>query len=259
MIPKIIHYCWFGHGEKPELAERCISSWKKYCPDYQIVEWNEENFDITKAPLYVQQAYEAKKWAFATDYIRLWAVYTYGGIYLDTDVEIIRPWDELLALEGFLGFETQKDISTGLGFGAAKGNRVIKELMDTYNTKSFLHEDGTVNLTPGPIMNTEFLLTKGLKLNNRTQKIDDITVFPKDYFCPQDFLTGKISITKNTYSIHRYAASWNDGMKVYKNTLSAWLHTSKTADYLIHFPNRVARKMLGNDRYEALKKKLRNK
>lgn len=257
MIPKIIHYCWFGRGEKPELAVKCIESWKKYCPDYQIIEWNEDNIDLSKTPLYTQQAYEAKKWAFATDYVRLWAVYNYGGIYLDTDVEMLKPIDDLLELTGFIGFETHKNVNTGLGFGAEKENSIIKTLMDSYNLKSFAKKDGSLDLTPGPILNTDVLVSQGLKLNNKMQTTGNVTILPCDYLCPQNIYTGKTKITKNTYTIHHYAASWVDNKKLYNNMFSAWLHTSETADYLIHIPNRVLRKVLGDKAYENLKRKIK--
>ena len=120
MIPKIIHYCWFGYGPKPKLAEKCIRSWKKYCPDYQIIEWNENNFDISACPLYVRQAYEARKWAFVTDYVRLKVIYENGGIYMDTDVELKKNLDNLLPYNAYFGFENYWVIATGLGFGALR-------------------------------------------------------------------------------------------------------------------------------------------
>ena len=129
MIPKIIHYCWFGRNPKPELAVKCIKSWKKRCPDYEIIEWNEDNFDISSCPLYVRQAYEAKKWAFVSDYVRLKVVYDEGGVYLDTDVELKKGLDALLAYDAYFGFEDGTHVNTGLGFGAVKGAPILKEMM----------------------------------------------------------------------------------------------------------------------------------
>ena len=145
-IPKVIHYCWFGRNEKPNLFYKCFESWKKYCPDYEIIEWNEDNFDINMIP-YVKEAYEAKKWAFVADYARLWIVYHYGGIYLDTDVELLRPLDNLLASEAFFGSEDEKSIATGLGFGARKGNNVVKCMLLDYSDQHFKNKDGTYDLT----------------------------------------------------------------------------------------------------------------
>ena len=161
MIPRKIHYCWFGRGEKPRLAQKCIASWKKYCPDYKIIEWNEQNFDISKNR-YVQQAYEAKKYAFVSDYARLAVVYEYGGIYLDTDVELVRPLDELLELPGFMGFQTNNEVATGLGFGARKGNPVVQALLRDYDALDFLKADGSADLTPCPERNTRVLQALGV-------------------------------------------------------------------------------------------------
>ena len=208
MIPKTIHYCWFGGNPLPELAQKCIASWKKFCPDYEIIEWNESNYDISSAPIYVRQAYEAKKWGFVPDYIRLELIYEYGGIYLDTDVELIRPLDDLIPLKGFAGFEDKKHVALGLGFGAEKGNPIIKALMESYNPMLFIYENGSLNLTPSPVLNTEILLKLGLKSNGAFQKIDGFTFFPQDYFSPMDFYSGRIQSTKNTYSIHHFMASW---------------------------------------------------
>ncbi len=215
MIPKKIHYCWFGGNPLPELAVKCIESWKKYCPDYEIIEWNESNYDISSAPLYVRQAYEAKKWGFVPDYIRLDLIYKYGGIYLDTDVEIIKPFDSLLELKGFAGFENKKNIALGLGFAAEKSNEIIRVLRDSYTEKQFLKEDGSLDLTPSPVLNTATLLELGLIQNGATQSIDDFSFFGQDYFCPKDYITGKINITANTFSIHHYDGSWLDEELVY--------------------------------------------
>lgn len=208
MIPKTIHYCWFGGNPLPELAQKCIASWKKYCPDYEIIEWNESNYDISSAPLYVRQAYEAKKWGFVPDYIRLELIYNYGGIYLDTDVEIIKPIDELLKNKGFAGFESNEHIALGLGFGAEKGNPVIKLLMDSYIERKFINEDGTIELTPAPLIDSAVFEKIGFIRNGTNQKTNDFSIYPIDYFCPMSFQSGEISLTKNTYSIHHFSASW---------------------------------------------------
>ena len=136
-IPKIIHYCWFGGGPISAESQKCMESWKKYCPDYKIMAWNEQNFDIS-TNRYAQQAYEAKKYAFVSDYVRLAVLYEYGGIYLDTDVELVRPLDELLELPGFMGFQTNNEVATGLGFGARKGNSVVQALLRDYDALDFL-------------------------------------------------------------------------------------------------------------------------
>ena len=215
MIPKIIHYCWVGENPKPESVLYCIESWKKFCPDYEIREWNETNYDFSKNE-YMKQAYEAKKWGFVPDYARLDIIYEYGGIYLDTDVEMVRNFDELLEHESFFGFEDTGEgsyfVACGLGFGAVKGNKLIKELRDYYNNVSFLNEDGTLNLTPAPRHNTPIFLDYGTVMDNTFQIIQKNVFYPSEYFCPKIFKTGKTKKTKNTFSIHHFSASWMDDL-----------------------------------------------
>ena len=208
MIPKTIHYCWFGGNPLPPLAKKCIKSWKKYCPDYDIIEWNESNYDIASAPLYVRQAYEAKKWAFVTDYVRLQIIYENGGIYFDTDVEVIKSFDSLLKHKAFFGFE-DKYIATGLGFGAEKKTFILKELMDQYSNISLFLSNNEIDNTPCPVRNTEVFINHGLKQNSKTQILDNgICIYASDYFCPKSFIDGIIRKTENTYSIHHFDASW---------------------------------------------------
>ena len=207
-VPKIIHYCWFGGNPKPKLAEKCIKSWKKFCPDYQIIEWNEENFDVSAAPEYVCQAYAAKRWAFVTDYVRLKAMTEMGGIYMDTDVELVRPLDELLELPGFMGFQTNNEVATGLGFGARKGNSVVQALLRDYDALDFLKADGSADLTPCPERNTRVLQALGVRKDGTRQSIAEMEIFPAEYFCPMDFYSRELRVTPKTYSIHRYAESW---------------------------------------------------
>jgi len=207
MIPKIIHYCWFGGNPLPELAVRCIESWKKFCPDYEIKEWNENNYDISKNQ-YTYQAYKAKKWGFVPDYIRNDLIYTYGGFYFDTDVEIIKPLDSLLEYNGIMGFESKKVVNGGNIVAGVKGLEVFKELRDIYDGMSFYNSDGTLNLTPSPKFNTEILIKHGLNPNNTLQTVSNVTVFPTEYFCPKDLKTMQLNITENSYTIHHYDGSW---------------------------------------------------
>ena len=216
MIPKVIHYCWFGGNPLPKLAKKCIKSWKKYCPDYKIIEWNESNLDIENSPLYIRQAHEAKKYGFVPDYFRAKIIFEYGGIYLDTDVQIIKSLDSLLLNKAFFGFENLNNINLGHGFGGEKGLPVFKEIMDQYLDIKFINNDGTYNMLPSPQINTKVFLNHGLKLNNQEQLLDEyIKIYPIDYFCPKSFRTGELHKTKNTYSIHHFDASWfsKDGKK----------------------------------------------
>ncbi len=209
MIPKIIHYCWFGGSSKPESVQKCINSWKKYCPDYKIIEWNENNFDIHYMP-FIEQAHEAKKYAFVSDVARLMVVYENGGLYFDTDVEVIKNFDDLLDNKAFLGFENNEYVASGLGFGSEAGVEFFKEHIDAYKDKSFVNKDGSFNLIGCPHVATKLLVEKGLSQNGKEQIVDDLHIYPADYFNPFDSLTGKLKKTNNTYSIHWYANSWGN-------------------------------------------------
>lgn len=205
-IPKTIHYCWFGRGEKPKLAKKCIKSWKKCLPDYEIIEWNEDNFDIN-SNLYVKQAYEAKKYAFVTDYVRLYALYNYGGIYMDTDVEVLKPLDIFLQYEAFTGFESEKFCVTGI-IGSKKENRMIKDFLEPYKKLKFINDDGSINQTTNTTSMTDIALKYGVKLNNTQQNINSMEIFPKTYFCPLNYGDSQTDFSKNTYTIHHFAGSW---------------------------------------------------
>jgi mannosyltransferase OCH1-like enzyme len=207
MIPKVIHYCWFGGNPLPPLAVKCIESWKKHCPDYEIKEWNESNFDVNFNE-YSKEAYKAKKWAFVSDVARLHVIYTEGGIYLDTDVEIIKPLDCFLNSTMFIGFENNEFIATGLGFGAEENFHIVKKMLDIYNDISFLNPNGTFDTTPCPEYNTEIMRQEGFIINNTKQTIKNVTVYSTEYFCPKDYKTNKLKITPNTHTIHHYDASW---------------------------------------------------
>lgn len=209
-IPKTIHYCWFGRKPKPEQALTCIESWKKHCPEYELIEWNEDNFDINQN-LYVKQAYEAKKFAFVTDYVRLYALYNYGGIYMDTDVEVVKPLDRFLVHSAFSGFENNNCIPTGI-MAAEKGNQWVKDLLDEYKDVKFIKEDGEYDLTTNVVRITNLTKEKyGIKLESSYQDLNDIVVmYPYDYFCPKDWYTGKINCTENTHTIHHFSGSWHN-------------------------------------------------
>lgn len=208
MIPKIIHYCWFGGNPLGEKEKKCIESWKKFCPDYKIKEWNESNFDVSLFP-YTKQAYDNKKYAFLTDVARLDIVYNEGGIYFDTDVELIKNLDSLLSDKAFFAFENGEYIATGLGFGAEAGNDVVKANRDLYKRISFVNDDGSLNLKGCPKYTTELMLPLGLKQDDSEQMIaGEVHIYPTEYFNPYDYVTGKLNVTENTYSVHWYSNSW---------------------------------------------------
>ena len=203
MIPKKIHYCWFGGKPKPKLAEKCIASWKKYCPDYEIIEWNEENFDVNMNG-YTRMCYEQKKYAFLSDYVRLLVVAEHGGIYFDTDVEAVRPMDELLDRDAFYCFETNDFVATGLGFGSVPQSKTIRAMLAEYD---FLL-DGTQGTRGCPRLNTSALVKLGLRQDGTKQQVADALILPADYMNPFDTATGELTKTQNTISIHWYSAAW---------------------------------------------------
>lgn len=213
MIPKIIHYCWVGGNPKPQSVLYCIESWKRFCPDYEILEWNESNYDFKKNK-YMKQAYEAKKWGFVPDYARLDIIYEHGGIYLDTDVELIRSFDCLLKNECFFGFEETGDgvhfVNCGHGFGAVPHHEVIKNARDLYEHILFTDESGTMNLLPSPHYTTQSLRLIGLKQENCDQRLAGVQIYASDVLCPKNFRTGGLHKTDRTVSIHHFTASWVD-------------------------------------------------
>lgn len=222
MIPKIIHYCWFGRGEKSKLAKKCIASWKRYCPDYKIIEWNEDNFDVHSHP-YTQYCYDNQKWAFLSDYVRLAVVAQNGGIYFDTDVEIVKPPDDLLQFDAFFGFENSKNINTGEGFGAVANHLTVKAMLDKYHELK-ADESGNYPLVSCPQLNTQALMQFGLLLNGERQHIAEAEILPAECLNPYDDATGRLNITEQTYSIHWYSKSWMNKGTILRSKLTKPLH-----------------------------------
>ena len=207
MIPKKIHYCWFGRNPKPKLTEKCIRSWEKYCPDYEIIEWNEDNFAVDAAPLYVRQAYEAGKWAFVSDFVRLKAMTEQGGIYMDTDVELVKPLDGFLKHQAFAGFETPENISTGM-MACEQGFPLFLEFLKHYDGISFYNEDGSLNVTTNVATVTGICLKHGLVQNGSYQVVEGLALYPCDVFSPVSFETGNLHRTRKTAAIHWFSGSW---------------------------------------------------
>ena len=213
MIPKKIHYCWFGGGEKPALAEKCIQSWRKFCPDWQIIEWNESNFDLD-ANAYVRYCYDNKKWAFLSDYVRLAVVSAQGGVYFDTDVELLKPLDDLLGYGAFYSFETAEIVNTGQGFGSEANHPTVEAMVRQYLA---MQPDGEGNfpLTPCPALNTAALKPLGLCCDGSRQNVAGAEILPVDYMNPYDEPAGRLRKTENTLSIHWYSKSWlSSGMRL---------------------------------------------
>ena len=216
MIPEIIHYCWFGGNPLPASAQKCIASWRKYLPDYEIKEWNESNFDVNIIP-YTAEAYKAKKYAFVSDYARFWILYKYGGLYFDTDVEVIKNMDDIIAKGPFMGCENeakagatpeQLGVAPGLGLGVNPGLGLYGEILDIYKDKHYLLPDGSLSTDTVVTITTELLCKYGLKNTEKVQEIAGVFIYPREYFCPKDYASGILDITSNSYSIHHYDASW---------------------------------------------------
>lgn len=224
-MPKVIHYCWFGGNPLPENVKKCIKSWEKYCPDYEIKQWNESNFDVNYCN-YTKEAYEAKKWAFVSDYARFKILYENGGIYFDTDVELIKGIDDIVKAGPFMGYEAYceveklnpnhiYEVNAGIGIGSEAGNPLYKEIIDYYEDQHFINSDG---LTVVGIV-TKILKKHGLNCDGQMQKVENITIYPADYFCPLNFVSGKMEKTQNTRSIHWYSATWQSEYGRLKNKL----------------------------------------
>lgn len=223
MIPKVIHYVWVGGKPLTPLAEKCIESWEKYCPDYEIKRWDETNFDISQN-VYCKEAFDNKKWAFVSDFIRLKVLYDEGGIYMDADVEVIKPLDEFLKHDGFSGFESENIIPTGI-IAAEKNNAWVKLMLEHYNGIHFIDKKGHMDLTPNVVFMTK--LTKSnyaFKPNNTFQDLGDMVFYPKEYFCPKSLYDGKTRITENTVTNHHFSASWHTPWQAFKKKLKKVLN-----------------------------------
>ena len=209
-IPKIIHYCWFGGNPKSELILKCISSWKKYMPEYEIKEWNEKNYDINKAD-FIREAYRAKKWAFVSDYARFDVINQYGGIYFDTDVELLKPIpNDILRHSSFTGFEYSGNVNPGLVYADVPGGRMPNKILSKYNTMHFCKDKYgnyiTVNMVVTDMLN-------GLIKNNSFQIVDGLAIYPSSVFCGYDQDVKEMDIREDTISVHHYAGTWTEKTK----------------------------------------------
>lgn len=261
MIPKTIHYCWFGGNPKSELIERCIRSWKKYCPDYEIIEWNESNFDINCCD-YVKEAYDAKKWAFVSDYARIWVLNKFGGVYLDTDVEITKNIDSFLYDCAFTGFESPELPFTAI-FGSEPNHPFTNAILQSYKNRHFLLDKNKYDMTTNTVTVTKLLVDRySIMLNNTKQRFSDgLVIYPSEYFCPVDYLSNKIRKTKNTHTIHWYNASWHTEEQDKEHIeqlkqMKKYNRITKT-HFILHIPNMLAKKILGEQNYSKLKDKLK--
>ena len=210
MIPRVIHYCWFGGNELTPLAKKCIASWRQFFPDYEIKEWNEQNFDVNQV-MFTEEAYKLKNYAYVSDYVRFWVLYHFGGMYFDTDVEVIRPMNDVLEKGPFMGFEQAGEcpaVNPGLGLAAVPGMSLYKAILNRFEHMSFLTENGNSDPYTMIPMVTDLLKERGLVCNGTIERIACVNIYPPDWFNPFDDATGKLRKTENTRTIHWFAKSW---------------------------------------------------
>ena len=234
MIPKVIHYCWFGHGKKNHLIRKCMKTWHEVMPDYMIKEWNEENFDI-HINSYVEEAYKAKKFGYVSDFVRLYALYNEGGIYMDTDVEVLKRLDKFLSLEAFSSRESDCGTLTAT-MGSVKGGQWVKDLMDDYSGRKFIFPDGSYNWKTNVEYTDDLMRRKfGVKKENTKIEIPGyVTIYPMEWFCPKSWGTGCLNLSENTYTIHHFTASYDPPWLTQKKRAIVW-----TRYHLGVWPTRV--------------------
>ncbi len=247
-IPKVIHYCWFGGKPLPKSAEKCIKSWRKFLPDYEIKRWDESNFDVNCIP-YVSEAYAAKKYAFVSDYARFWILYREGGLYFDTDVEVIKPMEHIISAGPFMGFQNSYEpgatpdelgVAPGLGLGVNPGLGLYKEILDVYSGLRFRNPDGSLNLKTVVEYTTETLCKYGLRGIPDIQTVAGVTIYPGDYFSPIQGSTREMKITPNTVSIHYGDATWVTGWPKYRENIKK-LVGPKVSGFLVAVNQRLKR------------------
>lgn len=242
MIPKKIYYCWFGYGKKTTEMMQYIEGWKSMHPDYEIIEWNENNFDI-HSNIYVEEAYNAKKWAFVTDYVRLYVLYEHGGIYMDTDVEVLRPLNCFLACHAFSGFEARDCVPTGI-MGAEKGMQVISDLLRYYDNRHFIKSNGELDLTTNVTSITDYFKKNGLFFNGKMQTIKGFIMYPQSYFCPNSIEMVFYKKPSKAYTIHHFAGSWLDKDKRYGIKAN-----------IEHYIGGKVKNLIGKSRYDKIRGK----
>lgn len=245
MIPKIIHYCWFGNNPKPKLFYKCFKSWRKYCPDYRIIEWNENTLDLTNSPTYVHQAYASKKWAFVSDYVRFLILSKYGGIYLDTDMELLHTLDPFLKHEAFSCTEDGDHISAG-AMGCVPDYALFGEFEKLYHDMSFVNPDGSLNTTTVVELMTEYCQGKGYRAKNILQEFCGFTIYPSEFFYPLSWLDGVMCKTENTVAIHWFAGSWTTRQQ--KRDKIIRYAKKRVKPYIVA--------LIGKDKFENIKKML---
>lgn len=255
MIPKIIHYCWFGGNPLPEKEQTCIASWKRFFPDYEIKFWNEETFDLSSAPLFAKQAYELKKYAFVSDYVRVKVLHDFGGIYFDTDVEVRASFDSILNNEGILGFENSKRIGTAT-MAFMPHHPLMTKFLQYYTDHSFIDKNGNADITANVAILTDILAEQGFIGNGQQQNINGVMVYPRDWFSPKKMNETDFNITPNTLAIHKFSCSWLSESQKKRGNNWFWL---KIVRPLLQKGRSIGLKLIGKDRIRSLEIIIRNK
>ena len=251
-IPKIIHYCWFGPNEIPQMEQKCIRSWTEKMPNYKIMFWSEDTFDVNSIP-FTKQAYEHKKYAFVSDYVRMYALYNYGGIYFDTDVEVVKELSPFMEDEEFIGFENKTMVGTGI-IGAQKETKLFKEMLEHYEEYEFVDENGNIDTTTNVQVLTKILESKGFEKENKEQMVDGIHIYERDIFCPKKMDDGTFRTTDRTVTIHRFAASWLTERERKRGVNKFWRNVCRPVLKKIR---EILTKLLGNKRTKKIEAKLR--
>ncbi len=246
MIPKTIHYCWFGKGQKNELIQRCITSWKIFLPDYRIVEWNEDNFNVDTT-IWTKQAYEAKKWAFVSDYVRLYALFSEGGLYFDADVEVLKSLDPLMDCKLLLGFESNDMITTAV-IGAERGNATIEKMLSVYRQKTFLLADGSFDTLPNPYVLSEYVQELGIQFTGKEQSCSMYHIYPTIVFSPNNLTRIWEKPSSKSFTIHHFDQSWIINKK----------NTKSLAGRIRRYCVGILRNLLGTERAYDLKVSVQN-
>ncbi len=252
-IPKIIHYCWFGPKEIPEMEQKCIASWRRVLPDYQIILWNEQNFDINSVS-YVKEAYEQKKYAFVSDYVRMYALYNFGGVYFDTDVEVLKSLDGFLNDVAFIGFENRTMIGTGI-IGAEKHAPIFKKMLNYYNTHSFIDGNGNMDTTTNVQIISQMLKEQGFEPHNMEQILPEIHIYERYVFCPKKMDDGTFAVTEQSVTIHKFAGSWLTEREKRRGTNLIWRNIMRP---ILKVTRTITIKVFGEQKAKKLEASLRN-
>ena len=252
-IPKIVHYCWFGEKEKPDSVKKCIESWKKFLPDYQLMEWNEDNFNIEKLK-YTKEAYAEGKYAFVSDYVRMYALYNFGGIYFDTDVEALKPLDKFLEDKAFIGFENRTMIGTGI-IGAEKHSALFKEMLDYYSNHNFVDDNGNIDTTTNVQIISKLLMEQKFEPRNSEQILSDIHIYERDVFCPKKMDDGTFAVTNRSVTIHRFSGSWLTEREKKRGTNLIWRNIMRP---ILKVTRTITIKVFGEQTAKKLEASLRN-